>query len=109
MLDPRSVSPGSNMPGYAHMTSAKVALGQTESKMRAMRAIGVPYTATQVQSASTEAALQGWGIVNDLRASGVSVSYDSELVALIAYLQRLGRGVTPSALDGTAGVHAGAP
>jgi cytochrome c oxidase cbb3-type subunit I/II len=90
MIDPRSVSPGSNMPNYAGLATAKVDLTLTEAKLRAMRSVGVPYTAQQVQGASADASAQGNDIANDLKKEGATVDPQSEIVALIAYLQRLG-------------------
>ena len=44
LLDPRAVSPGSNMPPYALLADAHVDLARTTDKLHAMRSIGVPYT-----------------------------------------------------------------
>ncbi|MBI2391329.1 MAG: cytochrome-c oxidase, cbb3-type subunit I [Deltaproteobacteria bacterium] len=95
MLDPRTVSPGSNMPNYPHLASKSVDFSLTETKVRAMRTVGVPYTPQQVQSAATDAKAQAQSIAEDLAASGIKVPADSELVALISYLQRLGKNVPP--------------
>ncbi len=92
MLDPRELSVGSNMPSYAHLRDAKVAFEETPNKLRAMRAVGVPYRAEDVQGASADAARAGQAIADSLREEGgVEVAPDAELVALIAYLQRLGK------------------
>ena len=90
MLDPRSVSPGSNMPNYAQLAEAKVDLDKTETKVRAMRSIGVPYTPQEVATAKTDATEQGRGIALELKKEGADVDSGSEVVALIAFLQRLG-------------------
>jgi cytochrome c oxidase cbb3-type subunit I/II len=91
MIDPRSVSEGSNMPGYAFMLTAKLDLSNTASKLRALRSVGVPYTPDHVYRAEADARAEARVIADDLRASGVSVEDDVELVAIIAYLQRLGK------------------
>jgi cytochrome c oxidase cbb3-type subunit I/II len=96
MIDPRSVSPGSNMPTYAQLATDKVDFERTEPKLRAMRSIGVPYTPEQVQGAARDAAAQGEVIAADLKANGATVAADSELVALISYLQRLGKAELPA-------------
>jgi cytochrome c oxidase cbb3-type subunit I/II len=94
MQDPREISPGSNMPGYAHLASTSIDRGELSSKLRAMRSIGVPYSAQDVQDATRDARLQGEQIASELTASGEKdVRADSELVALISYLQRLGKPV----------------
>jgi cytochrome c oxidase cbb3-type subunit I/II len=90
MLDPRSVSPGSNMPLYAFLADGRVDLTRTADKVHAMKSIGVPYTDADVASAATDARAQANAITSDLRTSGAEVAPDSDLVALIAYLQRLG-------------------
>lgn len=90
-LDPRQVSPGSNMPPYAFLADAKVPFDETASKLRAMRAVGVPYAPEQMQRAASDAREQADVIAQDLAANGAKVDRDAELVALIAFVQRLGR------------------
>jgi len=97
MLDPRTVSPGSNMPNYGHLATDTLNYASTEAKVRAMRTVGVPYTPQQIQGAVEDAKGQAKSISEDLAASGVKVAPESELVALIAYLQRLGKNVPPPA------------
>src|SRR5690606_22713199 len=89
-LDPRSVSPGSNMPAYAWLAEGKVAVGGPASKVRAMRSIGVPYSVEDVHKAKADAKAHAEVIAADLAANGATVDADSEMVALIAYIQRLG-------------------
>jgi cytochrome c oxidase cbb3-type subunit I/II len=92
MLDPREISPGTNMPDYAHLATTKVAFGDTPRKLRAMRSIGVPYAPAQIESASADARAQAEAIATELIKGGErNVMVDSELVALIGYLQRLGK------------------
>ncbi|MFK8003695.1 MAG: cytochrome-c oxidase, cbb3-type subunit I, partial [Polyangiales bacterium] len=55
MLDPREISPGSNMPPYEHLASAIVDFDSTESKMRAMRIVGVPYTPEGIATSAADA------------------------------------------------------
>ena len=92
MRDPREISPGSNMPSYAHLSDTQIDFGQSGDKLRAMRAIGVPYEPAQIQLAAASAREQAEGIVKELVSTGErDVKTDSELVALISYLQRLGK------------------
>jgi cytochrome c oxidase cbb3-type subunit I/II len=91
LVDPRSTSPGSNMPSYAFMTSSKVDLSRTPDKVHAMKTLGVPYTDAEVASAAADARAQGEAIAKDLRDQGVEVSPDADIVALVAYLQHLGK------------------
>ncbi len=97
MIDPREISPGSNMPSYAHLAHTKIDFGTSTDKLRAMRSIGVPYSAGQVANASADARLLAQQITQELAQSGeTNVAPDSELVALISFLQRLGKpGLAP--------------
>ncbi len=88
--DPRSISPGSNMPPYAFLADWKVDFARTTDKVHAMKSIGVPYTDKDVSTASEEAKAQANDIAKDLRESGSDVPADSDMIALIAYVQRIG-------------------
>jgi cytochrome c oxidase cbb3-type subunit I/II len=90
MMDPREVSPGSIMPPYTALATDKVDASVTPAKMRAMRSIGVPYEAGQIALAEVDEAAQAREIADALRKDGAEVDPRSEVVALIAYLQRLG-------------------
>lgn len=94
-LDPRSVSPGSNMPSYAWLAEGKVDFDATESKVRAMRSIGVPYSVEDIHKAGEDARAHAEMIAADLAANGAKVDADTEMVALIAYMQRLGQPESP--------------
>jgi cytochrome c oxidase cbb3-type subunit I/II len=91
MLDPRSVSPGSNMPSYPWLFEKKTKVGQLPSKINAMRMLGVPYpidlSEEEIQAQVDE---QAEGIVARLAEKGAFTEPDKEIVALIAYLQKLG-------------------
>jgi cytochrome c oxidase cbb3-type subunit 2 len=70
--NPRDVVPESNMPAYPWLGKTPVEARDIEAKLRALRAIGVPYSDEEIASAKEE--LQG----------------KTEMDALIAYLQGLG-------------------
>jgi len=91
LMDPRTTSPGSNMPSYAFLAQRKLDLGDTAVKLAAMKTLGVPYLAQDIQNGNSELEASARVIVADLRQQGVETAWDSELVALIAYLQRLGK------------------
>jgi cytochrome c oxidase cbb3-type subunit I/II len=97
LSDPRSTSPGSNMPRYAWLKEGKVKLERTRGKLIAMRKLGVPYTDQEIDLAVRTARSQGTLIAADLAQNGVKIDPESPMVALIAYLQRLGRGPQPTA------------
>ncbi len=92
MLDPREISPGSNMPAYPHLKDTRIDFSRSPDKLRAMRALGIPYKAEQVAGAGADALAQARSVVQELAQSGqADVPEDSEMVALISYLQRLGK------------------
>ena len=91
MLDPREISPGSNMPPYAHLAKGWVRFSESADKLRAMRTVGVPYRPEQIQGAAEDALKDALVIARDLETSaGAQLPPQAELIALIAYLQRLG-------------------
>jgi cytochrome c oxidase cbb3-type subunit I/II len=92
MIDPRATSPGSIMPSFAWTAEWKVDLGTTPRKLGVMQKLGVPYTNADIDNAKVTYQKQAEIIVADLATQGVQIEWDRELVALIAYLQRLGRG-----------------
>jgi cytochrome c oxidase cbb3-type subunit I/II len=104
MIDPREVSPGSIMPPFAFLATAKIDASGTAGKMRALRSIGVPYEATEIGSAAIDEAAQGKAIADGLRKDGAEADPQSEIVALIAYLQRLGVHPQPPSTAGPAPV-----
>jgi len=92
MIDPRSVTPGSIMPPYPHLVGERVDLAGLPARMRALRAAGVPYGDRAVEGAAAAALVEGRAIAAELRQTGrVEAAPDSAIVALIAYLQRLGQ------------------
>ena len=62
----------------------------TSKKISAMQTLGVPYAEGYAQQALADAELQAQGISASLDKDDVGISSDKEIVALIAYLQRLG-------------------
>lgn len=90
MLDPESMSPGSIMPPYPWMFEKEINSKDISKKIAAMRKLGVPYS--EETEANAEALLweQADEIAQNLKSQGVEVAKETEIVALIAYLQRLG-------------------
>ncbi len=91
LLDPRSVSPGSNMPNYTWLFKKSTKVDELPSKINAMRMLGVPYpidlSEEEIQAQIDE---QAAGIVERLAEKGAFTEPDKEIVAVIAYLQKLG-------------------
>ena len=90
MMDPRLMSPGSIMPPFPWLTEDNIDIASTKAKINAMRSLGVPYAPGYENIASEDLKKQADLIALDLQKSGVVVESDKQIIALIAYLQRLG-------------------
>ena len=109
MYDPQSTSSGSIMPAYQWLIKNELNRSDIESKMRAMAQLGVPYSEEEIAGAEEDMDEQALQIEKNLYADpDFAKSYDAdkrqaqeagasfvemrdrEIVALIAYLQRLG-------------------
>ena len=90
MENPRSMSPGSLMPPYAWLLENDLEMESTPSKIKAMRTLGVPYEEGYEQFANEDLLKQAETISDDLLNNGAFVEPQKEIIALIAYLQRLG-------------------
>ncbi len=73
LLNPRDVVPESNMPAYPWLAENDLSAADIQAKMRALKAMGHPYSDEEIASAPAE--LEG----------------KKEMDAMIAYLQSLGR------------------
>lgn len=71
-MNPRDLVPESNMPGYPWLAERQVDGNLVTSKLRALRALGDPYTDEEIAGAAA------------------AVAGKTELDAIIAYLQNLG-------------------
>ncbi|HUG10867.1 MAG TPA: cbb3-type cytochrome c oxidase subunit II, partial [Opitutaceae bacterium] len=91
MEDPRSISIGSNMPSYPWLLENDADVAALPSKIAAQRALGVPYPAWTDEEIATSVATQSSGIATGLKDAGAYVAPDKEIIALIAYLQHLGK------------------
>jgi len=76
LIDPRSVVPESNMPGFPWLAVNKLDGSDTAAKMRALRSVGVPYTDADIEGAQQ------------------AVAGRTEIEAVIAFLQQLGTHLT---------------
>lgn len=90
MVDPRSMSPGSLMPPYPWMATNMMDHNDLPAKIRTLQKLGVPYPEGYDEQANADLMIQAEQIVANLKSSGVEAMPESEIVALIAYLQRLG-------------------
>ncbi len=90
MEDPRITSPGSIMPKYTWLLNQKLDTSYTSAKLKAMQTLGVPYTDLEVKDAKKTLEAQAEKIAKGLEAQGVTNVADKKIIALIAYMQRLG-------------------
>lgn len=91
MENPRSISVGSNMPNYGWLIRDQTDLRSLESKLKVMIKLGVPYPDRTMEQITAEALAQGQLISDRLKKEQIEVAPDREIVALIAYLQQLGK------------------
>ena len=89
-VDPRTMSPGSIMPKYPWLADQLVDIDALPAKIRAMQAVGVPYAEGYDQLAADDYDSQAREFVRDLGEAGITVDSRSQMVAIIAYMQRLG-------------------
>ncbi len=91
MINPRSLVSGSVMPSYPWLATDTLDTSGLATKMTVLKLLGVPYTQEQIDKGWIAVRQQASAITKNLKEQGVrDVKADSELVALIAYLQRLG-------------------
>ncbi len=93
MLAPDAVSSGSIMPAYPWLFEQTIDKSATAAKIRALRKIGVPYEEGYENIANEDLDRQANRIAENLQLEGIDVQPDAEIIALIAYLQRLGKDI----------------
>ena len=91
MEDPRTVSIGSNMPNYPWLLTKDTDVAALSSKIAVQRTLGIPYPNWTPEQIAARVDEQAKSISDDLRASGAYVAPEKEVIALIAYLQHLGK------------------
>lgn len=90
MYDPTSMVPGSIMPSYPSLFDRELDTGTTNSKIHAMRKMGVPYPNGYEATANDDLKKQAEAITANLKNDKIDIPATREVIALIAYLQRLG-------------------
>ena len=119
MYDPQSTSSGSIMPSYKWLIKNELDKSMTEKKMEAMVTLGVPYTEEDITRAQEWMDEQGTKIEQNLFSDpDFAKTYEAdkkyaqenneafvemrnrEIVALIAYLQRLGTDIKVKTNEG---------
>ena len=90
MLDPESTSPGSIMPPYPWLYDTKLNNSSLERKIEVMQFLGVPYPEGYAQKALADLEKQAQKV-----AAGIpNAEADTEIIALIAYLHKVGSGIS---------------
>jgi cytochrome c oxidase cbb3-type subunit I/II len=92
--EPGAISTGSVMPSYSFLIDDNLDTASTPLKINAMRTLGVPYEANYANKANADLMLQAKMISDDLQKEGIKVAPNKEIIALIAYLQRLGTDIS---------------
>lgn len=90
MLEPQSMSPGSIMPSYNWLLDNPIDTALTPAKIRAMQTLGVPYPAGYDKVANADLMSQANLIRINLKLDKINTAANKEIIALIAYLQRVG-------------------
>lgn len=97
MLDPESMSPGSIMPKYAWLITNDLNTRYVPGKIKGLRTLGTPYPEGFEDEAVADLQAQADVVAASLRKDGIEQEglENKEIIALIAYLQRLGTDIKP--------------
>lgn len=90
MINPVTMSPGSIMPPYPWLAEESYDKEGIGTKIRAMQKLGVPYSEGYDQKAADDMEAQAKEIMANLKDANITVSDEKKIIALIAYLQRMG-------------------
>lgn len=90
MLEPTLISPGSIMPAYEWLFTQTIDTKDLSAKISTLRTLGVPYQNGYEAIAEQDLWAQADQIVANLKKDGIEAAREQEIVALIAYMQRLG-------------------
>ncbi|NLJ07831.1 MAG: cytochrome-c oxidase, cbb3-type subunit I [Sphingobacteriales bacterium] len=93
-LDPKNIDKQSIMPKYPWLISRDIDTSSTPKKIRVMQKLGVPYPDGYDRIANADLMKQAQEIVNDLKNNNINVEPTRQVIALIAYLHRLGRDIS---------------
>ncbi|MFC2114534.1 cytochrome-c oxidase, cbb3-type subunit I [Bacteroidota bacterium] len=94
MYNPKSLEPKSIMPAYPWIIEDDMNLKSLGKKIRVMQKLGVPYPEGYDEKALEDLMKQANEISDDLKSSGINCDPDKEIIALIAYLHKLGKDIS---------------
>jgi len=98
-LDPKSIEKQTIMPKYPWFNTRNIDTSSTPKKIRAMQKIGVPYPNGYDKIANQDLMKQAAEIVKDLKNNGIATDELKQVVAMIAYLHRLGADIMAEKKD----------
>lgn len=93
-INPQAMNAQSIMPAYPWLAEKEVDVSSTPKKIRAMQTLGVPYPEGFDRESEALYLKQAQLIADELKLSGIDVAPNKEIIALIAYLQRLGKDIS---------------
>ena len=100
MLEPHRISPHSNMPNYPWLFKKSTNYASLPSKISVQQTLGVPFAPMSDEEIIAGAKAQAEAIAADLKKEGKEVDPDTQIVAMIAYLQQIGKSLDVSDTSG---------
>jgi cytochrome c oxidase cbb3-type subunit I/II len=94
--DPQALSAGSIMPSYAFLLDREMDTASVPARIRVMQRLGVPYPRGYDRQANADLIQQAEKLRTSLAADGIQTPANREVIALIAYMQRLGTDIGKS-------------
>ena len=94
-MDPQKMNEQSIMPNYAWFAKKEIGIDIIPKKIRVMQTLGVPYPEGYDQIAVDDLMKQAQLIVDDLKASNIDIEPTKQMVAMIAYMHKLGKDISP--------------
>jgi len=104
--NPRNLEPRSNMPSFAFLSARPLDTSLSARKLEVLRTLGHPYSDAEIANAETDAQAQAERVAASLRKDGIAldeIAARSETLALIAYMQSLGRALRESPVAAAGG------
>ena len=90
------MSPGTIMPKYLWFAEQKLDVSDLKRKIEVMQILGVPYPDGYADKALEDLIQQAEGISAELKEAGIDLAADMEMIAVIAYLHKLGKDISSS-------------
>ncbi len=98
-MDPQKMNEQSIMPNYAWFAKNEINLDMVPNKIRAMQTLGVPYPEGFDKIAVDDLMQQAQKIVDDLKVSNIDIEPTKQMVAMIAYMHKLGKDISPPPIE----------